>query len=947
MLDFFSTPESAPCTVAARRRPTKARLLRALVAAGILALGAGLAPAVASTQLSDGHSFSDVDLTKTLPEISPDGQYAVYGQDSVVNDAFELWSVPMAGGSPVLLSDVLTTNQHVAFKISPNSARVIYQVDQDTAGRQELYSVPIGGGVSTKLNLTLGTGRNVIAFDISPTSSRVFYVADAGTDNVFHLYSVPITGGASVRLSVDRGSNWDIDNFAVSPNGTTVVYRHITTAFGDGEIWSVPAVGPSDSAMIINRALTSGGAVQPDFEISPDGTRVIYRADASVDETYELFSVPIFGGTSTRLNGTMAGDVTTGFLISPDSSRVVYRADQATVGVFRLYSVPIAGGTATVLNGALGSGEDVEGGFAISADSAKVVYRSDEDVNDVLDVYSVPIAGGTPTKLNGPLVSGGDVLDLAISPDSTRVAYLADQAADGRNELYSVPIGGGTAVKLNRALTSGGNVQNFVISPDSGWVVYGADQDTDTVDELLAAPIAGGTVLDVNGPLVFGGKVVLIFVQKRAWRVSSNSQDILYVADEDFDEEFELYTSSLGGPPSPPLNVVATPGDTQVTVTFSPPTSNGGSPITGYAVVPDPATGGWIDANAGSTSLTHVVANLVNGTAYTFTVRATNALGIGNPSVVSNSATPATVPSAPGAVVGIPRNHSADVSFAASASNGGSTITGYTVISNPAGGTDINQGTLGLKHLVTGLTNGLPYTFTVVAQNGIGPSLPSASSSAITPGCGTGVGTNVFCDGMESNDTSQWSATLSPAGPPTVVVASAGNADATVTFVAPLDNGGSAITGYTVTSNPAGGVDDNGSSLLLSHHVSGLSNGTAYTFTVRATNAAGPGTVSLPSNSVTPATVPGAPTAVVAVAGDTVATVVFVGPVDDGGSPISGYTVISAPADGIDSDDGSGKLVHTVTGLVNGTQYTFTVTATNGAGTGAPSDPSLPVTPNP
>jgi len=93
---------------------------------------------------------------------------------------------------------------------------------------------------------------------------------------------------------------------------------------------------------------------------------------------------------------------------------------------------------------------------------------------------------------------------------------------------------------------------------------------------------------------------------------------------------------------------------------------------------------------------------------------------------------------------------------------------------------------------------------------------------------------------------------LQPPDAPTGVSATAGNAKATVTFTAPVNNGGSAITGYTVTSNPAGGIDSNIGSTNTSHVVTGLANGTAYTFTAKATNAVGPGPASIASNSVTP-----------------------------------------------------------------------------------------------
>ena len=90
----------------------------------------------------------------------------------------------------------------------------------------------------------------------------------------------------------------------------------------------------------------------------------------------------------------------------------------------------------------------------------------------------------------------------------------------------------------------------------------------------------------------------------------------------------------------------------------------------------------------------------------------------------------------------------------------------------------------------------------------------------------------------------------SPPGAPTIGTATGGDASASVTFSAPANNGGSAITGFTVTSSP-GGLTATGASSPLT--VTGLSNGTAYTFTVTATNAIGTGPASSASNSVTPA----------------------------------------------------------------------------------------------
>ncbi|MEI6680733.1 MAG: fibronectin type III domain-containing protein, partial [Mariniphaga sp.] len=98
---------------------------------------------------------------------------------------------------------------------------------------------------------------------------------------------------------------------------------------------------------------------------------------------------------------------------------------------------------------------------------------------------------------------------------------------------------------------------------------------------------------------------------------------------------------------------------------------------------------------------------------------------------------------------------------------------------------------------------------------------------------------------------------------------------ATVTFTQPASNGGAAIISYTATSTPGGltaTLSQAGSGTIT---FNGLTNGTAYTFTVTATNSAGTSVASAASNSVTPYTVPGAPTIGTATATDGQATVTF------------------------------------------------------------------------
>jgi uncharacterized protein (TIGR02145 family) len=171
-------------------------------------------------------------------------------------------------------------------------------------------------------------------------------------------------------------------------------------------------------------------------------------------------------------------------------------------------------------------------------------------------------------------------------------------------------------------------------------------------------------------------------------------------------------------------------------------------------------------------------------------------------------------------------------------------------------------------------------------------------------------------------------------------VASAGSAQASVAFTTPESNGGSSITSYTVTSSPGGFTATASASPIV---IAGLTNGTAYTFTVVATNAAGNSMASVASNSITPITVPGAPTSPVATAGNAQASVSFTAPASNGGSAIISYTVTSSPS-GFTVSGASSPIV--VTGLTNGTAYTFTVFATNTAGNSVNSLSSSAVTAN-
>jgi hypothetical protein len=226
---------------------------------------------------------------------------------------------------------------------------------------------------------------------------------------------------------------------------------------------------------------------------------------------------------------------------------------------------------------------------------------------------------------------------------------------------------------------------------------------------------------------------------------------------------------------------------------------------------------------------TAIVDGLTNGTAYTFTVTATSAIGTGPASAPTTSVTPATVPGRPTDVVATPGVGQETVQWKAPASNGGSPITSYTVRANPGGATVTVAGSTATA-TVTGLSNGTDYHFTVLATNsaGNGPeSEPSKPSRTLV---------------------------VAPSAPSDVKAEQSGD-KVTVRWTEPEDDGGAHITRFTIValSNGVASADPvtAGGEHTKSLDVHHLADGSTYTFTVQATNSAGAGSVSAPSNSVT------------------------------------------------------------------------------------------------
>jgi hypothetical protein len=181
-------------------------------------------------------------------------------------------------------------------------------------------------------------------FDISPDRSRVIYLAEqtyGGSDH--EIFSASITGpaGAAIKLNTLPEGLFAVRDFQISPDGSRVVFRTEEGVRDHLNIYSIPVTGPPGSGVLLN-GLQANDRMVRQYGITSDGAQVIFLADLRGDDIFEIFSVSITGPAGVDLAQPISGDlVSTGsvdsFVIVPDSRNAVYRADQDTPGVFELY----------------------------------------------------------------------------------------------------------------------------------------------------------------------------------------------------------------------------------------------------------------------------------------------------------------------------------------------------------------------------------------------------------------------------------------------------------------------------------------------------------------------------------------------------------------------------------------------------------------------------------
>jgi len=439
---------------------------------------------------------------------SQDGRWAafLFGPST----ASRIAVAPIDGSAPA--RPLLPSNRAVLpdFELAPDGRGVVYRVAAplSSLSRDDLFWVPSDGSAAPRqLNPTIRFRGGVERFAVDWTAGRALYLADQRVDERFELFSVPLDGSAApLRLHGELVAGGDVLDFALEPGGGSVVYRADARIDELVELFRVPVDGSRAPVRLLRRAAFVGSV--SNFELTPDDARVVYRRQEA-DET-ALFSVPCDASAPpVRLSPELPGRSVTHFRISPDAQRVVYRVDLAVPAQFELFAVPVDGGTTVRVSGPLFRDGDVQSDFVIAPDSLSVFYRANPTLRNALDLFRGSTLGRQPaTRINPAHSAGRTVEEFRLTPDGRTLVYRADSAAGERFELYRAASDGSDEPRvLNGPLAVLGDVHSFELSPDGKRVAYLADQRVNFLIELYTVPVVGGAALRLNPDLATGGEV--------------------------------------------------------------------------------------------------------------------------------------------------------------------------------------------------------------------------------------------------------------------------------------------------------------------------------------------------------------------------------------------------------------------------------------------------------
>ncbi|MCP1137267.1 SBBP repeat-containing protein [Paenibacillus polysaccharolyticus] len=602
---------------------------------------------------------------------------------------------------------------------------------------------------------TQPTGATVNEGDSTPNLSVAASVNDGGTLS-YQWYSNSVN--STIGGNAIAGATSTTYAAPTTSTGTTYYYVVVTNT-NNGVSGTKTATATSNIAAVNVNALTN--AASPSIGTHPAGATV-NKGDSTPN--LSVATSVNDGGTlsyqwySNSVNSTIGGNAIAG------ATSTTYAAPTTSTGTTYYYVV-----VTNTNNGVSGTKTATATSNIAAVNVNALTNAASPSIGTHPAGATVNKGDSTPNLSVAASVSDGGTLSYQWYSNSvnstiggnaiagaTSATYAAPTTSTGTTYYYVVVTNTNNSVSGTKTATATSNIAtvNVNIAPThtiapiadqtlaaltQGYAL--GTQETKTIDVTntgtsdlsnLSATVSGihasDFVITQPGTTLVNGATTSAFTVKAkdGLPAGTYTATITLSATQMTDVTFTvMQVVNMPNAPENPQNLVAVGGNGEVTLNWSTVT---GATYYNLYMATDPSqlsNASVVIVN----SSTYNAQNLLNGTTYFFTVRAGNSGGLSGESNQAN-ATPATVPAAPTNVSAVAGNGEATVTFTAPTENGGSPITGYEV--TDSSGNAVTTGAAS-PIVITGLTNGTSYTFTVKAINGLGKSTASANSNAVIP----------------------------------------------------------------------------------------------------------------------------------------------------------------------------------------------------------------------
>lgn len=809
----------------------------------------------------------------TIP--NPPAINALIPNDSSIDVSF---SAPAFNGGNTITDYLYSINSVDYFSMNLATATSLYRISGLTNGTS--YTVYV---------------KAVNARGISNASASKTTIPYTVPDAPIITSLIPLPASIDVLFSAPafNGGN-AITNYLYSINGTTYTYMNQAinttyriTGLTDGQSYTVylKAVNARGNSAVSNQLSTIPYRIPdpPTYQLIPlnQAVDIVYNAPAfNGGNAITQYVYSLNGGTYTYMNNVPGTYTVTGLL---NSNLYSFRLQAIN---YRGNSVPTA----------------IQSIIPYTVPDAPVIQSL------------VPLNASVSLNFIAPSFNGGNTLTNYIFSIDGGLTYSS------MNTLVSpyliVGLNNGTEYNVTMcAVNIRGNSEPAPVQS----VIPFTIPDTPIVNAVI--PLISSVEVDFDPPLWNGGNAITNYIYSVDGGLTYSSMNTLIspylIVGLNNGDEYNVVICAVNsrGNSAPttsqrvvPYNVPDTPIIQQliplnasIEVVLSP-TFNGGNAITNYAYSLD----GWNTVSYFYRATAPlVITGLDNSNTYTVSVTAINARGNSNVSL-SSSAIPFTIPDAPTLTRVKPGTNTLEISFLTPSFNGGNTITDYAYsLDNGITYTSMGASPI-LPYIVYGLTNFQTYYVNVVAINNRGNSIASNTIVA-TP-------------------------SLVPDAPIiTGLVPQIRAID--VLFDPPSFNGGNPIINYLYSINNSDYISMN-QSTAGTYTITGLTNGTVYTVSLKSENDVGISTAKSNYAYAIPFDVPDPPTITQIVPSDQAVSVYYTAPAWNGGKNIIGYKYsISETAGNVFAPLVSVSVPYpdpfTISNLTNGTIYYVSIVAVN------------------